>query len=107
MINEKNNIISVCSECTDKQQKMVQQNLETNLKQLWLESKRMWVKKKFKITGNSMYRSEMMWILVSDIDFENKTVKGTLDNKPIYINEVKFGDEVIVKFAEICNIAME
>ena len=53
------------------------------------------LKKRFKIEGGS----ENIWI--SPINKTEKGYLGTVDNDPIYVKDVKYGDTVLVKANEV------
>ena len=52
-------------------------------------------------------RVEHMWVKVSEVQVENQLVKGTLDNTPIEITHLTFGDIVFVPFKDIEDIWIE
>lgn len=63
------------------------------------------VKKAFPITDpNSKYKVEHMWVRVTSNDGD--TLIGKLDNDPFFIpeEELKLGDEIKMKVAEVENV---
>lgn len=47
-------------------------------------------------------RAERMWVLVSEV-IDGEIFKGILDNEPIYIQDLKFGDLIEFKACHIIN----
>ena len=53
------------------------------------------VKKEFKENG----KSEHMWVKI--VSLSEKGIKGTLDNDPLFLENIKYGDSVCLKLNEI------
>ena len=91
------NILYVCPECSEK--------LYPNKGKFTVEQllKADMVKSAF----SAGKRVEHMWVKVSEVQVENQLVKGTLDNTPIEITHLTFGDIVFVPFKDIEDIWIE
>lgn len=49
--------------------------------------------------------SEYMWVKVTKVDREKGECEGLLDNDPILVKDIKCGDKVKFKMADILDVA--
>jgi uncharacterized protein YegJ (DUF2314 family) len=91
------NILYVCPECSEK--------LYPNKGKFTVEQllKADMVKSAF----SAGKRVEHMWVKVSEVQVEDQLVKGALDNTPIEITHLTFGEIVFVPFKDVEDIWIE
>ena len=90
--SEKNNVTTICADCAKDLAKYVRKNMKDN---------KVVVKKgdfvKFKFSQDKL--AENMWIEVTEIG--HKLIKGTLNNIPALLTNIKLNDPVICKRKDI------
>ncbi len=89
MIDENDNIITVCNDCVEKRKKQVVHNYKIGDL----------IKKRFVSKDGER---ELMWVIIKEI-YPEKII-GILDNKPLGDFEIKCGDQVEVKKTEIIQV---
>jgi len=57
------------------------------------------------VENDKGWAAERMWVLITDVN--NGSFKGTLDNDPDYIYDIKCGDEVAFEFYHIIQTDIE
>lgn len=99
-----NNIQYVCKSCIEEKKKETQIDIDTKICTRLSTLESFHVKKSFK-DGD---KSETMWVIIDCsgplVDIDLKVIYGKLDNDPIVVTNVKFGDVVRVEFNEIIQI---
>lgn len=96
------NIIQTCKECSDnKYNQFINNGGIAELMYAYEHSKSLFVKARF----IDEEKVEHMWIDVLElIEEDNKfLIKGTLDNDPVLVSNVKCGDTVKISLDNICN----
>lgn len=97
MVHENpSNIKGICRTCAEDRLEETQENIDQIIDNIENATKA-FVKKCF---TDGEY-SEHMWVQVTDVNRKLRTIVGTLDNEPVAVQNVRYGDTIVVTFEEI------
>lgn len=101
-IKKHGNIIQTCKECSDsKYNEFIRNGGIADLMYEYEHAKSLFIKARF----IEEEKVEHMWVDVLDLIEEDHKIliKGTLDNDPVLVSNVKCGDTVKISLDNICN----
>ena len=103
------NIVHVCSDCMSEKKEYTQRNFVSKFKMYEerLKSRGVPVYIKAEFRDPHMDRNEYMWVAIQNVNYEEQSMTGLLENEPSEVTSLKHGDVVHLRFHEVVELMSE